>query len=265
MESDWTFEVGGISLTLVGPTVWIEPFAQGWAPWAGGSPGLEVHLVQDTTLPTPNGSFLTARPRFAGGRCLLEASGFVGKIAPEEELVLLRAHPAAKPDDLAYFVRTTFALRAFDQGALLFHAAGVVHHGVAYAFFGHSGSGKTTAARLSEGKPVLNDDLLLLRPTKTGWEAYATPFGRRRIPEVRSAPLRALLRLVQATEERLAPMSRGRALGELVANFPVVNADPIRSQALLARCEEILQTETVSLLQFRRSDTFWEVIDAHFG
>jgi hypothetical protein len=220
--------------------------------------------VPDETLSTPDGPLFAARPRFDNGRCLLEAPGFAGEIEPDEGLILLRAHPAAELGDLVYFVRTAFALWAFDQGSLLFHAAGIVHREVAHAFFGYSGSGKTTTARLSVGKPVLNDDLLLLRPAEMGWEAWATPFGRRRAPEVRSAPLRALLRLVQATEERLEPMSRGMALGEMVANSPVVNADPGRVPALLARCEEILQTVTVSLLRFRKSDTFWEMIDAHF-
>jgi hypothetical protein len=192
----------------------------------------------------------------------LEAQGFAGEISPENGIARLRAHPAAEPGDLAYFVRTAFALRAFDAGALLFHAAGVVHHDVAYALFGHSGSGKTTASRLSAGKPVLSDDLILLCQTESGWEAWATPFGRRRVPDVRSAPLHALLRLVQAPEERLEPMSRGAALGELVANSPVINADPIRSATLLTRWEGILRSAAVYFLHFRKSDVFWEVIDA---
>jgi len=265
VESTFTLDVGGVSLTLVGPAGWVSPFARTWASWAGETAGWEVRLAPDATLPAPDGPFFAARPRFADGRCRLEAVGFAGEIAPQEERGLLRAHPAADPGDLAYFVRTAFALRAFDQGALLFHAAGVVRHGAAYAFFGHSGSGKTTAARLSAGNPVLNDDLLLLRPAGMGWEAWATPFGRRRGPEIRSAPLRALLRLAQAPDERLEPLSRGVALGELIANAPVVNADPARCSALMARCEQILQAVAVGRLQFRKSATFWEVIDAHFG
>ena len=54
----------------------------------------------------------------------------------------------------------------------------------------------------------------------------------------------------------------GEAL-EVLAVGPE-EADPGRAPALLARCEEILRTVTVSLLHFRKSDTFWEVIDAHF-
>jgi hypothetical protein len=264
-EANWTFAVGGLALSLAGPVAWVESFSRAWATWADASPGWTTRLVQDETLPAPQGPFFGARPHFVDGRCLLEAPGFAGEIAPEDETACLRAHPAVEPGDLAYFVRTVFALRAFDAGALLFHAAGVVHRSAAYALFGHSGSGKTTASRLSPGKPVLSDDLVLLRPAAAGWEAWATPFGRRRgSQQVRSAPLRALLRLVQAPEERLAPMPHGTALGELAANSPVINADPIRSAALLARWEGILDSVPAYFLHFRKSDAFWEVIDAQF-
>jgi hypothetical protein len=264
-EVNWAFEVGDVSLTLTGPAAWVEPFSRAWASWAGEPPGWEVRMIQDATLPLPQEPFYGARPRFVDGCCMLEAQGFAGEIAPKNGTACLRAHPAAEPGDLAYFIRTAFALRVFDRGALLFHAAGVVHHDVAYVFFGHSGSGKTTVSRLSPGKPVLSDDLILLRQAESGWEAWATPFGRRRVREVRSAPLCALLRLVQASEDRLGPMPRGAALGELAANSPVVNADPVRATALLARWEEILHLVPVYFLRFRKSSVFWEVIDAQLG
>jgi hypothetical protein len=222
-------------------------------------------MVKDKRLPFPSGPFYTARPEFVKGRCLLQVQGFVGEIVPEEGRALLRAHPTAEPGDLAYFVRSAFALRAFEDRALLFHAAGIVHRGAAYAFFGHSGSGKTTAARLSKGKPVLNDDLLLLSPTDSGHRAWATPFGKRRNQEVRTASLRALLRLQQAAHDRLEPMPLGIALGELVANSPVVNADPSRARSLLAYWEKVASTVPIHFLHFCKSDAFWEVIDAHFG
>lgn len=264
-HSRWTLDIGGISLDLVGHPEWVGRLAEAWSGWAGEPPGWEVRLEQDPTLPRPKESLFNARPQFDAGRCTLSIPGFAGEVVPQGEQALLRAHPAAGMWDVSCFVRTAFALRAFDCGRLLFHSAGVVHRGAAYALFGHSGSGKTTAARLSADKPVLNDDLLLLRPAAKGWEACATPFGRRRTPEVRSAPLRALLRLAQAEEDRVEPLPPGRALGELVANSPVVNADPLRAAALLARWEDILPTAPAFLLRFLRSDSFWEVVDAHFG
>lgn len=264
-EIGWTLGIGDISLTLTGPTGWVEPLADAWTSWVHEAPGWEVRLVTDESLPLPNAPYYTARPRFVEGGCLLEAQGFVGEIMPAEGRAVLVAHPAAELGDLAYFVRSAFALQAFEKGALLFHAAGIVHEGVAYAFFGHSGSGKTTAARLSKGKPVLNDDLILLSPATAGYKVWATPFGKRRDPEVLSASLRALLRLQQASQDRLESMPWARALGELVANSPVVNADPARASMLLAHWEKVTSTVPVFRLRFDRSDAFWEAIDAYFG
>jgi hypothetical protein len=183
---------------------------------------------------------------------------------PQNGTAHLQAHPEAHVGDVAYFVRTVSALQAFDAGALLFHAAGVVHRDEGYALFGHSGSGKTTAARLSLGKTVLSDDLLLLCPSGQGWQAWATPFGHWRLRGSRVAHLRAILRLVQALEERLDPMSRAAALGELVANSPVVNANPLGVADLLTRWDDILSLVPVYLLHFRKSAAYWEVIDAQF-
>jgi hypothetical protein len=177
----------------------------------------------------------------------------------------LRAHPSATLGDLSYFVRTVFALAAFEEGNVLFHGAGIVHGGRAYALFGNSGSGKTTAARLSTGKTVLNDDLLLLKRNGCGGEVWATPFGRRRHPDVRFAPLAALLRLVQAPQDQLASLPRATALAALIANTPVVNADPRRLPLLLDWWQLLLKGCPVHDLHFRKANTFWEVIDAQLG
>jgi hypothetical protein len=265
LETGWTFGIGDISLTLTGPTDWLAPFVDGWASWVYEKPGWKVRLVKDESLPQPGGPFFTARPEFADGRCRLQAQGFVGEIVPDEGRALLRAHPSAGLGDLAYFVRSVFALHAFDAGAIVFHAAGIVHQSAAYVFFGHSGSGKTTVARLSKGKPVLNDDLLLLGPSDLGYKVWATPFGKRRNPSVLAASLRAILRLQQARQDRLEPMPGGIALGELVANSPVVNADPSRASTLLSYWERVSSSVPVFRLHFDRSDAFWEAIDAHFG
>lgn len=261
---EWTLEVGGIPLTLTGPAFWVGPLARAWERWSGASPGWRVYLEMGEEFPVPDRSLFAARPRFAAGRCHLEVPGFVGEIVPSERLARLRAYPVVSLGDIAYFVRTVFALAAFESGAILFHAAGVVHRDVLWAFFGPSGSGKTTAASLSWGKDLLSDDLILLRRGRGIWEGWATPFSLYR-GERPSAPLRALVRLVQAPQDRVVFLPPGVALGELVANSPVVNADPLRLPELFARWEEILVQVPVCALQFRLSDTFWEVMDARFG
>ncbi|MBN1262471.1 MAG: hypothetical protein JXB35_17455, partial [Anaerolineae bacterium] len=256
--------VGRIALKLTGPADWLAPFQEAWRPWESTGSGWNVRLVADPALETPDGAYFEARPHFSDGVCHLDTRGFTGSIDPETSSAVLRAHPTASPGDLAYFIRTAFALSAFAQDTLLFHAAGIVHRDETYALFGRSGSGKSTASRLSADKPVLNDDLVLLDQNDIQWLAWATPFGRRRSPEVLSAPLRALLRLVQASDDRLEAMPEGQALGDLVANSPVVNADVSSLPELMQRWSEILRAIPVYYLHFRKATTFWEVIDAHF-
>lgn len=261
---EWTLDIGGVALTLEGPDLWIGPFARAWERWSGTAPGWRVRLEMDDTLPTPDGPLFAVRPRFAEGNCYLEARGFVGEIHPSGRWASLRAYPVVSLGDLACFIRTVFAIAAFESGALLFHAAGIIHRDVLWAFFGPSGSGKTTVSALSRGKEVLSDDLILLRRGRDGWEGWATPFSLSR-GERRAAPLRALVRLIKAPEDRIAFIRPGVALGELVANTPVVNADPARVPALFARWEEVLAHVLVCALRFRKSDAFWGVIDAQFG
>lgn len=261
----WTLNVGDVVLTLHGPANWLAPLSAAWAGWECATPGTPVQLQPDDTLPAPGGAYFEARPRFVNGVCHLDAPGFVGMIAAGGAEATLRAHPSATAGDLSYFIRTVIALTAFEQGALLVHGAGVVHREAAFILYGLSGSGKSTAAALSTGKPVLNDDLLLLRPVEQGWEVRATPFGRRRHPEVTAAPLRALLRLIQSPRDALEAVSSGQALAELLANSPVVNADAARVPQLLQRWQGILHEIPAYRLHFRKANTFWEVIDAHFG
>lgn len=260
-----SLNVGGCLITLHGPEHWLVPLENAWSEWQGFEEGLHVHLIPDATLPTPKGSYFEARPRFEEGVCHLEAQGFTGIIAAGTKEARLNAHPAATAGDISYFIRTVIALMAFEQGAILVHGAGIVHSEAAFILYGLSGSGKSTAAALSTDKPVLNDDLLLLRPAAPGWEVRPTPFGRRRHPEITAAPLRALLRLVQAPRDALEAMSPAQALAELLANSPVVNADPSRVPQLLHRWQGILETIPAFRLHFRKANTFWEVIDAHFG
>jgi hypothetical protein len=168
---------------------------------------------------------------------------------------------------VSYFVRVACALQAFTRGGLLFHAAGIVHKDLGYGMFGLSGSGKTTAAKLSAPDPILNDDLVLLWPDAEaahGWRIEATPFGKRR-GDVTRAPLRSLLLLVKDTEIFLEPLSRAQSLGELIANTPVLSSDAAWLPQAMARWEDVMTDVPVYALHFRRDVSFWEVLDGQLG
>jgi hypothetical protein len=167
-------------------------------------------------------------------------------------------------DSLDYFVRVAVAVLAFEAGGMLLHAAGVLSHGRAHIFIGRSGSGKTTLARLAGPRPVLNDDLVVVLPSATGWRAYATPFTHAaQVPPTGplDAPIAGLYTLTQDGDVYLTQLSSGQALATLVANAPVVNGDPGRLRSLLARLAILAQSVPVRDLHFRPDPTCWDLID----
>jgi hypothetical protein len=208
-------------------------------------------------------SLLDTQTTFQDGKLLFAASGyqgFINEIQGRGELQLSSAQPI---EDIDYFLRVVFALMAHDAGGVLLHAAGIVRDGQAYLFFGHSGSGKTTACRVSERDHViLNDDLILILPSENGWQAYGTPFWNptQIQPSNQYAPVRGMYLLVQSKQVFLDQMGSGQALAALISNVPVIPQDPIRSRQLLETLLKLQSTFPVSKLNFLPDNSFWNVI-----
>lgn len=261
----FVLQIQHVALAIEGPESWVAPLAEAWGDWQGATADVHLSLVAHPTFPIPQLPLFSVPFTFEQGVCQQCAPGFEATINLAAHQATFRAHPQADIADVAYIVRAAFALTAFAKGALLFHSTGVVHREQAFVFFGLSGSGKTTTARLSRPRVVLNDDLILLCYNGERWMACATPFGLRRHPEVTAAPLRAFLRLRKALEDRIEPLPPAVAKAELLANSPVVNADPLRVPALMDLWEAILAEIPACALYFRKSPDFWGVVDAYFG
>jgi hypothetical protein len=175
-------------------------------------------------------------------------------------LNVVAPHPFEPVD---YFVRAALSLLSFETGGLLFHAAGLVRRRQGFAFFGYSGSGKTTVARNSADAVVLNDDLVMLHQAAQGWTMHATPFSNptQVTPSApQSASLAALYRLVQAPRVWVEPLEQALAIAEIIASSPVVSADPDRAISLLARAAQLVAAVPVQRLHFLPDDSFWSVI-----
>lgn len=200
--------------------------------------------------------------------------GFIDLAQRRGELAPSTAQPLT---DVDYFLRTAFALLAFQASGLMFHAAGIAHQGRGYAFFGHSGSGKTTIARLSSNDVVLNDDLVLLMPRQTSevsqdfgglWAIHATPFSNAtqfKPSGPRQIPLAKMLRLVQNSRVYLEEMPSGQAVAEVITSVPIVPLDPMRDVELLDRAYRLVQSVPVHRLHFLPDDSFWRLLDQSSG
>lgn len=224
----------------------------------------KVHLCLEITLSGEERSspLLDTGMSFQHGRLYFTAAGYEGFLSEQEGKGRLRLSSRYAVQEVDYCLRVAFALLAYQAGGIMLHAAGIQREGQAYLFFGHSGAGKTTVSSLSTRGSVLNDDLVMLLPDGDGWRVFGTPFWNpsQVKPTAQSGPLAAVYHLEQSKETFIAPMDAREALAELVANTPILPADPNRSLDLLQRLSRLIGTSPVSRLHFQRNGSFWDAI-----
>lgn len=114
------------------------------------------------------------------------------------------------------------------------HALGVVDRFErGHLFLGHSGAGKSTAARIWQSEPdahILSDDRIILRLRGSQIWMYGTPWhGDAGIASPGCAPLSQLYLLQHGGKTELVPMTNGRAAAELMARsfVPPYSAEAI--------------------------------------
>lgn len=187
--------------------------------------------------------------------------GWLDRSAARGELTL------RSDGDAENFLRVVYAWLVLERSGLLLHAAGVISNGKGYVFFGHSGSGKTTTARLSltANKTVLSDDLVIITRRGEKFWLYGVPF-RGDFPEAprvnADAELAGMFTLVKDTEHRLESLAMPEALARLAACVPFVMAQPAQSNRVMETCAALAARVPVRAMHFRRDPGFWEVIDA---
>ena len=199
----------------------------------------------------------------AGDRLSYRSYDDAGDVDFQTGTGLLALAPGAGAEN---FLRVLYAHLCARSGGLLLHAAGVIRDGRGHVFFGRSGSGKSTTARLSRaaGCTVLSDDLVILRKVEGVFRVFGVPFRgtAMEIPRTRAdAPLAGLYALVKAPQHALVPLDRPHAVAALTRSVPFVMAAPLSGNAVIAFCADLARTVHPAELHFRKDDGFWKVID----
>lgn len=136
---------------------------------------------------------------------------------------------------------------------VLLHASLIKYAGEAIAFTGPSGVGKSTHAALWKhhlGATIINGDRAALRHTDAGWIAYGSPYaGTSGIYCRDQAPLRAIVVLQQAPENRLQRLTPAEALRHLYPEISIHHWDKEFSTAATDLCLELLTAIPVYLLE----------------
>lgn len=142
------------------------------------------------------------------------------------------------------------------SGGLLMHGAALAGARGGFLVAGPSGAGKTTLSQAFaplDGARVLTDERAVVRPGPGGWLLDGTPFcGAGFFAEDATVPLRGVLLLDQAEEDRLVPLTPARALAMLLrCHFPAVWR-PSALETALGRLEQLVRDVPCMLLRNRR-------------
>ena len=122
----------------------------------------------------------------------------------------------------------------------LLHASVVEYGGVAYAFLGKSGAGKSTHAGLwikyLQEASILNGDKPIVRVEESGIIVYGTPWcGKELLGKNASAPLKSICFIEQEKENSIVALSQSAAAKRVLTQtiFP-------KEETLAARTLELL-------------------------
>ncbi len=145
---------------------------------------------------------------------------------------------------------------------VLLHSSCVMDGDQAHIFAGHSGAGKSTAARLSTPRELLSDEATLIKVTDQSIRIYDSPF-RSELETVGykgHAPLSSIQLLFQAKFNERSQVKQSDAFMQLMDKmfyWPYKEDEVVK---VLDFLKKIVRNVPVYDLHFQKNNTFWELI-----
>jgi hypothetical protein len=253
-----------ICLTLSDP-IFFEPIAQSYRGFlSDGEPKLVIHIHLADEIPHMVSSRAGVTSEGRGFKiCFTYFSGSVDFSRGEGNLYTT---PQRLTLSLQIFLRNVFTFLLLDGDGLALHALGVLKEGEVYVFFGPSGSGKTTAATLSEGHPILSDDLIFLQPEDGSYWVHPTPsWGDMQTGEWenRPYPLKAVFKLTKSDRIEVTPCNPAEAISDVITFPPRSTGGIIPADSLLNRFSQLVKGAPFYELRFVQDRSFWPWIDGN--
>ncbi len=216
---------------------------------------------------TPNGQLCRYTIGGTTGR-ILQSCCFSEDHSQWEYTVLKdRKHPVLSLTDFEYlYTGEAFADRLAYLGGLVMHGSAISYDGKGIVFSAPSGTGKSTHTGLWKkqyGDRVvhINDDKPAIRFLESGPVVYGTPWsGKTDTNSNSSAPLKAVVFLKQAPENRIQPLSVADAIAHIYRETFRPFYDEALSMKVLEAAERLIQSVPVFLLECTISSQAVELV-----
>jgi hypothetical protein len=150
----------------------------------------------------------------------------------------------------------------YHNWGLLIHSSCAIQNGRAHIFAGHSGAGKSTAARLSEPRELLSDEATIVKIKEDEIAVFDSPFRSELQSTGYQQPssLAGIQLLHQADANRLEKLRKPDALLSLMDKVFYWSHDPVETQRIMGLLRTLVEKVPVYDLHFRKDPTFWELI-----
>jgi hypothetical protein len=147
---------------------------------------------------------------------------------------------------------------------LLIHSSCVVEKGGAHMFAGHSGAGKSTAAKLSLPRELLSDEATVVKITSDVCTVYNSPFRSELLEanKLPHCPLMSIQLLKQADYNQRIPLSSSNGLLQLMDKVFYWGRSPEETRCIMGLLHKLATNVPIYELHFQKNNTFWELISA---
>ncbi|MFY0758481.1 hypothetical protein AB1K32_06325 [Metabacillus dongyingensis] len=145
---------------------------------------------------------------------------------------------------------------------ILLHSSCVLETNGAHIFTGHSGAGKSTAAKLSAPRPLLSDEATIIKIAKDGILAYDSPFrselhGHAPVSNIKLLSIDLLHQSLSIERNRVDKSSALLALLDKVFYWP---SNKEETKRILTMMRFLVEHVDIYDLYFQKNNRFWEMI-----
>ncbi|MEB4869785.1 hypothetical protein P8831_13760 [Priestia megaterium] len=147
---------------------------------------------------------------------------------------------------------------------ILLHSSCVINSGKAHIFTGHSGAGKSTAAKLSMPRELLSDEATILKITEESVTVFNSPFRSelKAKGSEKNTPLGSIQLLHQALSNQRIEVRRIEALMKLIDKVFYWSYKPEETKTIMGLLQLLVKQVPVYELHFQKNNTFWELMSS---